>query len=397
MLPSAHSLGAPPNGPEGVRNPQRTTRNLQRIMETEPDDIKVLVIDDEAAIVDLVKKALRRAGYAVLGATDGESGFALFRKERPVLVLTDIHLPDISGFDILKRIKKSAPLTQVIVFSGLGTTGDVIEALRRGACNYLYKPLSMEFLVHTVNGCIERYELIRERIDRKALLERQVAEQTAALAHTFTATVTSLGRLIEMRDPYTSGHQQRVSLLAFAIGQRLAMASPERDILHVAGLLHDIGKASVPSELLVKPSPLSEIEFQLIRNHPQAGYEVLVDIPFVRSLGKDVATIVRQHHERLDGSGYPDGLMGDAIEREAKVLAVADTFEAMSSHRPYRPALPVERAKGELTAHSGRLYAPDCVEACISLVEENGNDPVRMFDALSENITVPITRSAKGP
>lgn len=366
-------------------------------MPSDPDNVKILVIDDEAAIVDIVQRALRRAGYEVFGAGEGEEGLALFRQEQPMLVLTDINLPDMSGFDVLKDIKRESPLTQIIVFSGLGTTGDVIQALRQGACNYLYKPLSIEFLVHTVNGCVERYELIRERMNRKALLEQRVAEQTAALAQTFYATVQSLGRLIEMRDPYTSGHQLRVSLLAFGIGEKLGLSRMELSTLHVAGLLHDIGKTSVPSELLVKPTRLTEVEFQLIKNHPQAGYDVLKDIPFVESLGKDVAVIVRQHHERLDGSGYPNGLQERDLEPEALILAVADTFEAMSSHRPYRPALPMDSVKKELVDHKGQVYAPDCVDACIRLIEENGNDPVRLFDYLSgrvENQTVHVNHPA---
>ncbi|MFZ5572806.1 MAG: HD domain-containing phosphohydrolase [Thermodesulfobacteriota bacterium] len=349
-------------------------------MQNDPQDtLKILVIDDEPIVLGVVSEALLHAGFDVLTASDGETGMEIFRREGPVIVLTDINMPGMSGFDLLKMMKKLSPAAQILVFSGMGTTGDVIEALRLGACDYLYKPLTVEFLIHTVMRCIERHELIQERINRNVMLEQQVAERTAALADTFYATVQSLGRLIEMRDPYTSGHQQRVSTLAVAIGMELGLTNRELGTLHVSGLLHDIGKAAVPAELLVKPTRLTPIEFQLIKCHPQAGYDVLKDIPFTDSLGKDVAVIVQQHHEHLDGSGYPGNITGDRIEPEAKILSVADVLEAMSSHRPYRPALIMESAKNELLEQSGRFYSPECVRAAIRLIEENGDDIDRLL------------------
>jgi response regulator RpfG family c-di-GMP phosphodiesterase len=298
--------------------------------------------------LDVVCQALKREGFEVFSAINGELGMEIFRREHPVLVLTDINLPNMSGFDILKIIKDESPTTQLVVFSGAGTTGDVIEALRLGACNYIYKPLAIEFLIHTVYRCIERHDLIQDRISRKTMLEKQVADRTDALKRTFHATVTSLGRLIEMRDPYTSGHQQRVALLAVSLGEKMGVTRNELEIIHVAGLLHDIGKAAVPAELLVKPSRLTAQEFELIKCHPKAGYDVLKDIPFIDSLGKDVAIIVRQHHEHLDGTGYPQRLKDEEIEPESKILSVADIVEAMSSHRPYRPAFDIKYAKKEL-------------------------------------------------
>jgi len=348
--------------------------------------IKILVIDDEPVVLEVVCRALEMAEFDVFSATGGKPGMEIFRKEQPVLVLTDINMPEMTGFDILRIIKHESPYTQVLVFSGKGTTGDVIEALRLGACNYLYKPLAIEFLLLTVNRCIERYELIQERMNRSAMLEKQVAERTAALTRTFHSTVKSLGRLIEMRDPYTFGHQHRVAFLAVAIGKELSMAQQELEIIQVAGLLHDIGKAAVPAELLVKPSQLTTQEFELIKCHPQAGYDVLKDIPFTESLGKDVAIIVLQHHERNDGTGYPQGLKGDEIEHESKILSVADIFEAISSHRPYRPALDIESAKKELMDKRDKYYAPECIDACMRVIEQNHNDLSRLFEPVTRTL-----------
>jgi HD-GYP domain-containing protein (c-di-GMP phosphodiesterase class II) len=152
----------------------------------------------------------------------------------------------------------------------------------------------------------------------------------------------------------------------------------------VASLLHDIGKVAVPVELLTKPTQLSSIEAQLIKSHPQAGYEIIKDIPFSESLGKDVSIIVLQHHERLDGTGYPRGLKSEELELESKILSVSDVVEAMSSHRPYRAALDINSAKAEISSGSGRIYSADCVDACLQLIEDNENDDRRLFEALAQ-------------
>lgn len=335
------------------------------------ENIKILAVDDEPMVLELVVRALRREGFDVYSATDGKQGLQLFREVNPVVILTDINMPEITGFDILETVKQASPTTQIIVFSGMGTTQDVINALRLGANDYLYKPFHIEFLVHSVVKCIERFELIRERIDRKMTLEKEIVERTATLKKTFHSTIASLGRMIEMRDPYTSGHQNRVSSLAVKIGIEMDLTQKELEVIKVAGLLHDIGKVAVPVELLVKPARLNTSEFALVKCHPKAGYEAIKDIPFIESLGKNVADIVHQHHERINGTGYPNRLKDDDIMLEAKILSVADVFEAMSTHRPYRAALNIDVAKAEIADKSAEYFSPECVDACICLIEKN--------------------------
>ena len=342
-------------------------------------DIKILVIDDEKEVLDLISGLLKNQGFDVYQAFSGEQGIELFERENPTIILTDINIPDISGIEILKLVKKASPTTQVIVFSGMGTTDDIIKTLRLGASDYLTKPFNIGLLIHNVTRCIERHELIMERIGRQETLEKVVRERTAALTTTFYETVKALGLLTEKRDPYTAGHQHRVALLAMAIGRKLGLAEKELEIIHVAGLLHDIGKIAVPVELLAKPSKLTELETQLIKSHPQAGFDIIKDIPFVESLGKDVSIIVLQHHERLDGSGYPGGLKDDDLELETKILSVSDVVEAMSSHRPYRAAIDISITKAEIADGSKILYSPECVDACLQLIEENDNDIIRLF------------------
>ena len=343
---------------------------------------RILVIDDDQDILELVSSILTRQGYAPFSAADGEQGLELFKKKKPAIVLTDINMPGISGIEILKQVKQISPTAQVIIFSGFGTTDNVIEALRLGANDYLAKPFNIELLLHTVARCNERYELIKDRMGRKAILEESVRERTAALTDTLHETVRALGLITEKRDPYTAGHQSRVALLAVAIGRKIELAPGKIETIKVAGLLHDIGKVAVPVELLVKPSGLSTIEKRLMKTHPQAGYEIIRGIPFAQSLGKDISEMVRNHHERLDGSGYPRGLLKDQLELEARIISVADVIEAMSSHRPYRPALDMTAARAEITEKRGTAYCPDCVDACIALIDAHDNDSKRLFGTL---------------
>ncbi len=193
--------------------------------------------------------------------------------------------------------------------------------------------------------------------------ERREAEE--ALRCSFEATLNTLSRAAERRDPYTAGHQRRVTELALAIFRKLGRPDAECGPLRIAGMLHDIGKLAVPTEILCKPGTLSSIEFELIRTHPQAAYDILGDAVFPGP----VAEIILQHHERLDGSGYPRELRGNAILLEARTLAVADVIEAMSSNRPYRPALGIDAALNEIRAGRGTRYDADVADASVALFE----------------------------
>jgi putative nucleotidyltransferase with HDIG domain len=203
--------------------------------------------------------------------------------------------------------------------------------------------------------------------DRK-LAEDALESSAAQLRRTVEGSVLAMGQVVETRDPYTAGHERRVSELAVAIAEEMAMSAADLDGLRMAALIHDVGKVAVPSEILSKPGRLSEVEFSLIKQHAQAGYDILRAIEFQQP----VAEMVLQHHERLDGSGYPGGLRGDEILSEARILAVADVVEAMSSHRPYRPALGMELALGEIREHAGVKYDAEVAAACLRVVEEQG-------------------------
>jgi PAS domain S-box-containing protein len=193
-------------------------------------------------------------------------------------------------------------------------------------------------------------------------------EAEQKLRDAVTGTVAAMGALVETRDPYTAGHERRVAELSEAIARRMGMNEEATAALGLTARMHDVGKIAVPAEILTKPSRLSEVEFTLIKLHPEVAAEILAPIDF----GHPAAAIILQHHERLDGSGYPHGLAGDDIMLEARILAVADTVEAMSSHRPYRAALGLEPALAEVRSGAGRIYDAEVVEACVAVFEEDG-------------------------
>jgi PAS domain S-box-containing protein/putative nucleotidyltransferase with HDIG domain len=225
--------------------------------------------------------------------------------------------------------------------------------------------------VQTVNnqdGNILYYEGIDEDITSRKLAEEELQNAIEKLRKSLVATVKTISSIVEARDPYTAGHQRRVSNLASTIAREMGLSSDMIDNIRMAGIIHDIGKISIPAEILVKPGKLSDIEMSFIKVHPQSGYDMLKsdEIPY------PIAEIILQHHEKIDGSGYPNSLKGDQILLEAKIIAVADMVEAMSSHRPYRPAMGIDTALEEIEQNKGILYDEKVVEICLKLFRGKG-------------------------
>jgi len=210
--------------------------------------------------------------------------------------------------------------------------------------------------------------VLAEDITERKRAEDQISAYVRQLEGSMRGTLQAVSNMVEMRDPYTAGHERRVGLIACAIAQELGWDEQRCKSLELLGLVHDIGKIAVPSEILTKPTRLSTLEMEMMKGHAQAGYDILKDVPFPTP----VAEIIRQHHERMDGSGYPRGLKGDEILPEARVLAVADVIESMASHRPYRPAVGLGAALAEVVNNRGRLYAPEVVDAAVRLVRDKG-------------------------
>lgn len=346
---------------------------------------RVLIVDDEQCIRRTLGTFLERDGHEVTTAADAEAAQLLLAAKPWDVVLTDIIMPGADGVDLLRTVRAEHPTTQVILITGEPSVDTASDAVRLGAFDYLAKPVTPRDICRVVGAAAvykhlhdENARLTEENSAYRARLERHLANRSLQLAveeesHRTTlenlrkalgAIIEAMARTVEMRDPYTAGHQRRVADLARAIASAMDLDQSTRDAIRMAASIHDIGKVAIPAEILSRPRRLTESEFSLVREHSRFGFDLLAPIDFPWP----VAEIVLQHHERLDGSGYPDGLAGDAIRLEARILAVADVVEAISSHRPYRPALGMDAALEELTEHRETFYDPDVVDACIRVI-----------------------------
>jgi len=237
---------------------------------------------------------------------------------------------------------------------------DVEFEVRRSADEDVVVVRSTAHLVRAEDDAPARVVGVIQDVTRLKAAEREALESAARLRRAVEGTVAAMGALVETRDPYTAGHERRVTQLAVALATELGLDDVAVETLRLAGEVHDIGKVAVPAEILTKPGKLSFDEMAIVREHPRAGADILAPVEF----GAPVADLVRWHHERIDGTGYPDGLAGEKIPLEARVLAVADVVEAMASHRPYRPALGVDAALAEIRDGAGRIYDADVAAAC---------------------------------
>jgi putative two-component system response regulator len=337
---------------------------------------EILIVDDNPNNLRVLSGILEQAGYSVRPALSGEMALRSVATEPPDLILLDIRMPEMDGYEVCRRLKRdpSTAMIPVLFISALHDAEDKVNAFKAGGLDYIVKPFQIEEVLARVRLHLELCRARNELQTAYAQMEIKVQERTRELMQakedrfqaleklkvTLVQMIEALVIALEKRDPYTAGHQKRVSLLSSAIAGELGLSQDRMDALHLGGLVHDVGKIYVPAEILNRTGTLSDMEFGLIRAHPQVGYDIVKGIAFPWP----VKEMVLQHHERLDGSGYPAGLRGDAINIEARIIAVADVVEAMSSFRPYRPAVGMDKALEEIARNSGRLYDPDAVAAC---------------------------------
>jgi response regulator RpfG family c-di-GMP phosphodiesterase len=314
----------------------------------------VLYVEDDAEVREDLARFLRRRFGRVDLAENGAAGLAAFEAGHYDVVVTDIKMPEMDGLEMARHIKDRAEDIPVIVVTAYNETDYFMRAIEIGIDRYVKKPVDPNRLIEAIFHATRVHQQQKE-LDKA---RRQTQE-------ILTQTVAALARAIEKRDPYTDGHQRRVSRLAVAIADGMGLPRDEITGIRLAALVHDVGKIAIPVELLAMPRRLLPEEFALVRTHPAAGSDILGEVRFPWP----IAATVAQHHERLDGSGYPGGLAGDDIALAARIVAVADVFEAMSSHRPYRPALGIDKAVEELRAHRGTRYDARAVDCCLALVE----------------------------
>ena len=333
-------------------------------------EIRILMVEDNPDDFELIKHALTKGGisFQPLRVDTKEDFSRELEHFRPDLILSDYQLPTFDGISALAVAVIEAPDVPFIFVSGAIGEQLAIETLKGGATDYVFKG-HLNQLAPAVSRALEE---AREKRARRSA-EDGLRQTLVKLQRTLDQTVEALASITEIRDPYTAGHQQRVAQISSAIGEEFGLPRDMVEGIRVAGTLHDIGKIAVPAEILTKPSKLLEMEFGLVKTHPQVGYQILKGIEFPWP----VAEAVLQHHERLDGSGYPRGLSKNEIISEARILAVADVVEAMASHRPYRPAFGIDMALEEILRGRGTIFDPEVCDACIRLFEEKGFDPFK--------------------
>jgi putative nucleotidyltransferase with HDIG domain len=338
---------------------------------------ELLVVDDEPAVRDVLGEGLRDAGYSVTLASNGHEALEVMKSRDFALVLSDIDMPRMDGVRLLEAVKRANPDVEVVMITGVVDVEIAIRAMRMGASDYLTKPFNFEEVRVTVGRALEHRRLISENREYQRDLEAKVAERTAELRikhreieglfeklqTSYESTLEALAAALDTRDTETQGHSMRVSEYTVRIAQEMGVGEPEITEIRRGALLHDVGKIGIPDAILRKPGKLTPEEWAEMRRHPEIGFRILSGIKFLeKSL-----PIVIAHQERYDGSGYPRGLRGDEIPLGARIFAVVDTLDAMTSDRPYRKALRYEQAREEILRNSGLQFDPKVVEIFLSI------------------------------
>jgi putative nucleotidyltransferase with HDIG domain len=350
---------------------------------------KILVVDDEEAIREVVATLLEAQGYQCTVVGNGRLALEHLQKNSHDLVLSDMVMPEMDGLKLLEWLRKKDEDLPVIMVTAMHDLSIALEAMRRGAYDYILKPFEKDQLFLGVRRALEHRRLVLENRNYQRNLEKLVEERTAQLRgalsqleQSYDNTLEALGSALDLKDSETEGHCQRVTAFTISIAQAMKVEPQQLPRIARAAFLHDIGKMAIPDHILRKPGPLTEEERTIMRRHCDIGHGMLVRIPFLR----DAAEIVLAHQEYYDGTGYPRGLKGEEIPIGARIFAVADALDAMTSDRPYRSAQPFAHAREEIKRCAGTQFDPAVVEVFLSMPESN-------WQELRENIGAPFRLS----
>jgi response regulator RpfG family c-di-GMP phosphodiesterase len=326
---------------------------------------RILIVDDEVEITEILADLLSEE-YECLRAASAEEALARLTESEFQLVISDITMPGMSGLDMIPHVKKLSPDTVVVMISGMQTVESAIGALRLGAFDYLMKPFDLRQVEAVVKRALEHHDLVVAKQRYENHLEELVEQRTVeldkalnSLEGAYRSTLKALTAALETRDSETHGHSERVVTYSLRLGREYGLSSDEMKSLEFGSLLHDIGKIGVPDSILRKPAKLTEEEWVRMREHPFHGQQILRGIEFLEG----AARVVAQHHEKWDGTGYPLGLRQEEIDICARIFAVADAFDAITSDRVYRRGKPYEAAAQELDDWAGRQFDPKVVDA----------------------------------
>ncbi len=352
---------------------------------------RILVVDDEEAIREIVSSMLTSAHYRCRQAASGLEALALLDSgEEFELMLSDLLMPDLDGTGLLERTKERFPDMPVVMVTAVHDISVALGAIRDGAYDYLLKPFEREQLLATVRRALENRRLKLENRQYQTNLESLVAARTeelrralADLVRSYDITLEALGDALDLKDAETEGHSQRVTAFTIAIARAMGVPREQVSVIARGAFLHDIGKMAISDAILRKPGALLPEEIAAMREHCYSGYQMLKKIPFLQ----EASEIVYAHQERYDGTGYPRGLKGDEIPLGARIFAVADTLDAITSDRPYRPAQTVGAAREEIKRWQGRQFDPEVVKVFLSM-------PENIWEELRKGVEAQIHRFA---
>jgi len=326
---------------------------------------RILIVDDEKMICSILERRLNREGYDCVIANNGTEALSHFYKDTFSLIISDIKMPEIDGIELLKRVNALNPKMMVIIMTAYPEIDLAVEAMRTGAYDFIIKPVDLDLVVLSVKKALEKKRLEEEIETYHKNLERLVEARTTELLKALLVvkkdhldSVKVLAEAIDAKDPYTRGHSDRVRRMSLRIALPMGFAEDRLENLEYGALLHDIGKIGIKDEVLQKPGVLSPEEYQYIQEHPLIGVKIVEGMDFF----KDKIPMIRNHHEHFDGSGYPDGLAEEAIPFEARIIAVPDAFDAMTSLRPHRRAIPVDEVIKEMERCKGKQFDPKILE-----------------------------------
>ena len=334
---------------------------------------RILVVDDEAHVRTMIAATLERQGYQVMLASGGREAQDALDQDSFELILTDIVMQDGNGLALLERIHAENPHLPVIMVTAIHDISVAIDSMRRGAYDYVLKPFEREHLVATVQRALEHRQALQENRTYQQNLEQVVRARTEMLRqamedleHSYDVTLEALGDALDLKDSETEGHSKRVTAYTIALARAMGISPGEIKVIARGAFLHDIGKMAIPDQILRKPGKLTPEEQEIMREHCARGYQMLRKIPFLA----EAAEIVFTHQEHYDGSGYPNSLKGIAIPVGARIFAVADTLDAITSDRPYRVARTFDAARQEIIRCSGTQFDPTVVEVYLRIPNE---------------------------
>jgi cyclic di-GMP phosphodiesterase len=353
---------------------------------------RVLVVDDEPASSKLLSIILGPPDYYCAMASNGEEALAILQRERFNAVISDLQMPGMNGMELLAEVRRRQPHLAFLVTTGVDDVDVGVQAMRSGADDYLVKPLLESAVVASLERALQKRHLEQQVENYRQRLEEMVAERTAQLQaalrqieESYEHTLEALGAAIDLRDSETAGHSQRVCGYSLVIARAMSWSDKHLASLARGAYLHDIGKLGVPDGILLKPGPLTADERTVMQQHVQIGFELVSGVPFLA----DAAEIILTHHERHDGSGYPCGLKAEEILPGARIFAVADSFDAITSDRPYRRASPFAEGRETIQREVGRLFDPQVVSVFLGISPETWSTIARnqrQTDVLSSRL-----------